>query len=109
MLLALLLILACLGLAYAELFHRARRLVQQYYPEFELENERELRQQHFDDPRLLMGQFNSSVSAIHGFVFSRASRHAIPAQQQWVFLALNWIIASMVLDLLLLYLWAFTH
>ncbi|WP_028455659.1 hypothetical protein [Chitinilyticum litopenaei] len=107
MTLILLLIMAALGVLYAELYHRARRLIYRYYPDVELENERDLRTRHFNDPRLMIGQFNSDANTVNDLVFSRACRHAIPAEQQWVFNALYLVVAGMLIDLAVMIAYAF--
>ncbi|MBE9608308.1 hypothetical protein [Chitinilyticum piscinae] len=107
MTLLLLLIMAVLGLAYAELFHRARQLVHHYYPDFELENERVLREQHFNDPRLLVARFNSDANGVTDLIFSLACRHAIPPEQHWVFNALYLVLLAMLLDLGVMFIYAF--
>ncbi|WP_028451518.1 hypothetical protein [Chitinilyticum aquatile] len=107
MTLALLLIMAALGVLYAELFQRARRLVLRYYPDFELENERELRERHFNDPRLIVSQFNSETSGVTDLIFSQADRHAIPPEDHWVFNALYLVIIAMLADLGAMFLYAF--
>lgn len=107
MTLLLLLIMVVLGLAYAELFNRARQLVHHYYPEFELENERELRERHFNDPRLIVSQFNSDANGVTDLIFSLACRHAIPPEQHWVFNALYLVIIAMLADLGAMFLYAF--
>lgn len=107
MTLVLLLIMALLGVLYAELYHRARRLVLRFYPDFELENERELRERHFNDPGLWVGQFNSDANGVMDLIFSMACRHAIPPEQHWVFNALYLVIIAMLADLGAMFLYAF--
>jgi hypothetical protein len=91
-----------LGVLYAELYHRARKLVFRHYPDFVLEDEKRWREQYYRYPGMFIGIFNSEANGITDLIYSTSSRHAIPLDDVWIFdalflnvLAIKWTLGLM--------------